>query len=864
MQKKGIAHKLLSLSLVFTLVLSFCAFDLQCAFADDEPAPIQDTYEVDGVTYFKIDSDAFETSPAQYQLDMLRTDIPGFRFPTSYGSHFQYFAPCIGDLWLYLGAGIFREHDPYDGVYLARATALEKALTGQSEPVTIDGKRINAKRVLRVSNAGSIQNFYSPEGAEKAVYREIFGNESLQSSKGYFKGKDNSETVLAGAAYAETDGENNSRVGVAAYFSDFKIIALIPEDKDDNYIEKKTKTVTEADNIIASNVKNLTASNVTTSQSISRSQTDTVSSTVNGSKSHTLSKGVEVGFEQGISAIGFKFHGKVSANVSDVVSSGWSNSESKSMTETTNQSVSVNLAPYTNVMLRQHAVTEEWVTRYNCPVALQYTATIVLYNSDGSIIKAAQFGPDAREDLYKRAVEDKNLNDKNGVNWKFFYDDGDYHVTLAAVEKAASIVPMSSTGGAFTETIDTMESDIYSLLPVHPLYKVKVRAPNVSYISDEEYSYGPYNYLNTDMYIGDFSYTNYMSLEGLNQFNIDYYGFSKDFGHWVVADKEGNEWTGDDAPVVIEKDPVSKNTMYKAVRPGVCYIKYVIDEDIYTTADKPDVFIRNSDLYQTAAVRINVKEKPFKGTINVGGSFTGKLNDEPRQLDAEGKLSVDICDETGKEIVKPYVWEAKELASKGINVDGNMVTFTKAGTFHVRAVSGDLRSNWVEITVTDSADNGGSKPVSKAGSSGSTGSTVSNAGNYGTIQVTSASGRTAAFVKAKNVKSVVVPSTVIINGVTYKVTQINAKAFTGKSIKTVTIGENVSSIKKGAFAGSKAKKLIIRSRLLSKAKVKGCLKGSKIRTARVRVGKKSENRKYVKKYKKYFTKKNAGRKISVK
>ena len=281
MQKKGITHKLLSLSLVFTLVLSFCAFDLQCAFADDEPAQIQDTYEVDGVTYFKIDSDAFETSPVQYQLDMLRTHIPGFRFPTSYGSHFQYFDPCVGDLWLFLGAGIFREYDPYDGVYLARATALERALTGQNEPVTINGKRINASRVLKVNGAGNIQNFYSPEGAEKAVYREIFGNESLQSSKGFFQGEDNSETVLAGAAYAETDGENNSRVGVAAYFSDFKIITLFPEYKDDNYIQKKTKTVTESDKIVASNVKNLTGSNVTASQSISRSQTDTASSTVN-------------------------------------------------------------------------------------------------------------------------------------------------------------------------------------------------------------------------------------------------------------------------------------------------------------------------------------------------------------------------------------------------------------------------------------------------------------------------------------------------------------------------------------------------------------------------------------------------------
>ena len=46
--------------------------------------------------------------------------------------------------------------------------------------------------------------------------------------------------------------------------------------------------------------------------------------------------------------------------------------------------------------------------------------------------------------------------------------------------------------------------------------------------------------------------------------------------------------------------------------------------------------------------------------------------------------------------------------------------------------------------------------------------------------------------------------------------------------------------------------------------VKGSLKGSKIRNVKVKVGKKSVNRKYVKKYKKYFTKKNAGRKVSVK
>ena len=135
----------------------------------------------------------------------------------------------------------------------------------------------------------------------------------------------------------------------------------------------------------------------------------------------------------------------------------------------------------------------------------------------------------------------------------------------------------------------------------------------------------------------------------------------------------------------------------------------------------------------------------------------------------------------------------------------------------------------------------------------------------GTVKITSTKNRTVAFTKAKNKASVVVPATVKINNKTYKVTQINAKAFTGSKIKTVTIGKNVKTIKKNAFKGSKATKIVLKTKLLKKAKVKGCLKGSKIKTVQVNVSsKKSVNKKYVKLYKKYFTKKNAGRKVTVK
>ena len=128
----------------------------------------------------------------------------------------------------------------------------------------------------------------------------------------------------------------------------------------------------------------------------------------------------------------------------------------------------------------------------------------------------------------------------------------------------------------------------------------------------------------------------------------------------------------------------------------------------------------------------------------------------------------------------------------------------------------------------------------------------------GTVKVLSAKDKTAEFTKAKNKKSVTVPATVTVNGETLNVTQVGAKAFTGKKIRTV------SKIMKNAFKGSKATKMIVKSKKLKKASVKGSLKGSKIKTVQVKVGKKKDNKKYVKKYKKIFTKKNAGKKAKVK
>ena len=125
--------------------------------------------------------------------------------------------------------------------------------------------------------------------------------------------------------------------------------------------------------------------------------------------------------------------------------------------------------------------------------------------------------------------------------------------------------------------------------------------------------------------------------------------------------------------------------------------------------------------------------------------------------------------------------------------------------------------------------------------------------------------------------------TIKISGKTYKVTAISSDAFKGnKKLKKITLGKNVSQIPakafykqrklktltilstkinkigSSAFAGcDKLTTFTLKSKKLSKKSVKNSLKGSKLKSIKTTSSLK-------KKYKKLFTKKNAGRKVKIK
>jgi hypothetical protein len=116
--------------------------------------------------------------------------------------------------------------------------------------------------------------------------------------------------------------------------------------------------------------------------------------------------------------------------------------------------------------------------------------------------------------------------------------------------------------------------------------------------------------------------------------------------------------------------------------------------------------------------------------------------------------------------------------------------------------------------------------------------------------------------KKKSVKKVTVNARTV-SAKTLK-TAVTKAGGSSKYVTTVVLGKNVKKISKYTFKNyGKVKTLVVRTKKLKKATVRKSLAGSKITKVKVKVGKKKANRKYVKKYRKIFTKKNAGKKVKV-
>ena len=122
--------------------------------------------------------------------------------------------------------------------------------------------------------------------------------------------------------------------------------------------------------------------------------------------------------------------------------------------------------------------------------------------------------------------------------------------------------------------------------------------------------------------------------------------------------------------------------------------------------------------------------------------------------------------------------------------------------------------------------------------------------------------KAAAEKKAKKITNVKInTATVSKNAVNAAVKKAGGST---KYVKTFTLGNKVKTIKAKTFVEyKKAVTLVIQTKKLTKNSIKASLKGSKITKINIKVGNKKMNIKYIKKYKKIFTKKNTGNKVKI-
>ena len=688
--KKSLLHILTAVLLALMMIPT----NIGMAYAEEAPAEIQDLYTIDGVNYYNTGSDSFDQSQYQYFKEVLGNGSGQLTWDGVQSGYKR----SMSDLWLETAAGLMYGKDYFDNGRFV--VAMDKAVCQGSNYKSFNIGNENVDTWTYAMDDMKSTDMQSLKSAEQYIYN-VAGISKSQSGTGYFKSNDKEQKVAAAAVKAMTS-DGDYRVA-AVYFTNFKVLALFPEDVGKNYVTTMEKNDTTYSNAVASTVRNNSATTVTGSQKVSNSYTASSTSSVSGSETYTYQEGIKVGneFSEGFF---HKFSVELSFTATQAFQDGWSDSKSVSDSNGSEQSVSVNMPPYTNVMISQKTTNAEATIKYNCPVGVTFDTTVVIYDKDGvrsSSVTGTQmvfsFTGTARKELASRYNEWKGEDvrtDEEGILWYYvtaFDSTGDTHVA-EAINKASTYVPIAPTGAQFRDKMKLVSTEIDGVMPILPLTKVKLDSLNIPRYEDSG-SYNSYNYLSMKMPVGDSTYTKYFALSGYNGNDVPYFGFSKDFGTWKVVDENGNEWTDSDAPVQMGKETVSGYSTINAVKPGVCYLKYFIDEKTYNTASNPDHFTTNDELTSTAVIKLTVTDDR---TIEVTGSFEGYADTDPEAIDGEGKLQAAVMDASGKEVNAEVTWEAKE--KDGIIISENMVSFTKPGTYHVRACSGSIHSEWVEIT----------------------------------------------------------------------------------------------------------------------------------------------------------------------
>ncbi|MCL2222304.1 MAG: hypothetical protein FWB92_08255 [Oscillospiraceae bacterium] len=249
--------------------------------------------------------------------------------------------------------------------------------------------------------------------------------------------------------------------------------------------------------------------------------------------------------------------------------------------------------------------------------------------------------------------------------------------------------PMSAFGANITSIVVGMNSEIQEIMPMYPLRFVRFGDSNSGELV--------YN-LST----GETSTINItdLRLRGYNEQDVLFHGFNDRYGSFVLLDENKNEIDSSDILSFTASSGANTLTLRGGTGEGVVFLKYVIDNNVYTSHTTPGNYANNSNLFRTAYLRIVVTEERFDGSVELANEIIGTVGDVIHLSASGSPVTAHVFDATGREIrVNPeeLVWEQRLLGR--ISIEGDVLTLEEVGTNEIRVNFKGIRSEWVSVTI---------------------------------------------------------------------------------------------------------------------------------------------------------------------
>ncbi|MGI6499950.1 MAG: hypothetical protein ACOX1S_03555 [Anaerostipes sp.] len=432
---------------------------------------------------------------------------------------------------------------------------------------------------------------------------------------------------------------------------------------------------------------------------------------------YTLGESLEAEYKVGAKILGGELSLSVGFNATQMWSDTWQNSETYSNSLETSSSAKVELPAHTQQLLSTSQSETGFSLDYDYPVAVTYKVALFgnyfRHDTEGKIVDKgtavlATFGEvgDGDSNMFalgnlKNRYANKNSSiydqiNGNSLNWNDIlnnsfcnsaYENSDGHKEGFShynmenrIKALLKYQPYSVTGATLNTKVKSTNTEIYELQPLYQLKEIK---------TDSAYDY--------NMTVGDTFYINNIPLVGLNSAGVEYYGFDQNKGHWKLVDDNGDELSSSTSVASLEKDKVTGNTSLKATGKGTVYLKYFIDDDANYVSDQSKTIPASNNTVKRPGIKVIVNKDPFKGKIISSGTLKGVVGDAP--VPVENSIKTKVYDENDFQINSPVTWKAQDL--DGISIQDNQISFTKPGTYKIKACIDTQASDWVEVTALE-------------------------------------------------------------------------------------------------------------------------------------------------------------------